>query len=421
MTSSVIHIIGLGVSASADLSREACDALAQADLVIGSERQLQTVTGYLENAKAKTLLLPSLGELAELLQQHPDKQRVVLASGDPLFYGIGAWMGRHFPLDSLRFYPAVSSLQAACHRLGWSLQDVEVVSLHGRPREKLRTRLQANKQLLLLTDAKSHPQALAQECVAAGLGHSRLFVCEALGYPQEQVRSFRAEELAQIEEAFDPLNVVAIETSKQQSVFPSFPGIDDSLFETGKESGRGLITKKEVRLAVLSLLQPGAREVIWDVGAGCGSVAVELAYWQPTAEIYAIEHHAERLNWLESNRQKFGVVGNLKRVMGRAPEVLVELPQPDKVFIGGSGGELASVLDKVWSALPQNGVLVASAVTEDTRQRLLAFTDQKVRQQQAVSDSVQIAVAREERLAGQRLYRPALPVTLVRIVKQDMM
>ena len=180
-----------------------------------------------------------------------------------------------------------------------------------------------------------------------------------------------------------------------------------------------MLTKREVRLAILSLMQANDSDVIWDIGAGCGSVAVELAYWNKRVQVHAVEHHEERLACLEANRERFGVVSQLSVVAGRAPETLANLPDPSKVFIGGSGGELASILALVWQKLPIGGVLVASAVTETTKQHLLHFMAIREGAQDTEFETLQLSVSKGSQLAGQLLYRPNLPVTLFKFSKLE--
>jgi len=208
-----------------------------------------------------------------------------------------------------------------------------------------------------------------------------------------------------------------IETCGTGGVLPEFPGIDDRSYITDREDGRGMLTKRDVRLSILSLLRPGNKDVIWDIGAGCGGVAVELAYWNESTSVFAVEHHDERFKCLEANRDKFGVMSNLTTVQGRAPEALTELPAPDKVFIGGSGGSLPDLLELCWSKLPEQGLLVASAVTEQSKQQLLAFYYQRQAAGDSRSETLQVAVSHGTPLAGQLVYRPSLPVSLFKFSK----
>ncbi|REG82214.1 precorrin-6y C5,15-methyltransferase (decarboxylating) subunit CbiE [Marinomonas pollencensis] len=425
-----IHVIGLGVAQYVTLNLQAQSVLSNLtpqDIVLGSPRQHDTLANYRHQAKIE--VLPKLSQLAakfEQWQHQGASQVVVLASGDPLFYGVGAWLERNFAGEAsshtLSFYPNVSSIQAACHRLGMSLQDVHVVSLHGRPLSNLRRSLQANKRLVLLTDQYSQPAQIAAECVAAGLDQSELIVCEALGYEKEQVRHFSvADLLAKSAPSFDPLNVVVVKTSSsnkvQSSVYPSAPGIPDNAFVTDKGDGKGMITKREVRLVILSYLSLQDGDTVWDIGAGCGGVSVELAYWHPNSKVIAIEHHAKRLACLEANQSRFGVTQNLTLVAGRAPAALADLPLPDKVFIGGSDGELSDLMAQVWCCLPLGGRLMVSAVTEDSKYQLMHFSTLREQAEDAEEQSVQLAVAKQDLLAGQRLYRPNLPVTLSLFIK----
>ncbi|MDQ7017074.1 MAG: precorrin-6y C5,15-methyltransferase (decarboxylating) subunit CbiE [Gammaproteobacteria bacterium] len=404
----VIHVIGLGIEQPPSLSQAAQQVLAGAGKVIGSERQLDSLC----IAPPQRRVLPKLDRLLALLQSEPEG--VILASGDPLHYGIGAFLSRHFERDQLVFYPALSSIQALCHQLHLSQQEVKVVSLHGRPLANLRRHLHAGQRLLILSDAQSQPQHLAQQCQATGFGDSTVWVSEMIGYPEQRLRSFSVAQLLAQEIEFAPLHVSLIVVAGRGDFLPTFPGIEDRHFVTDGSAGQGLLSKREVRLAVLSLLQPARGERAWDIGAGCGGVAVEWAFWNPAGELFAIEHHAERLACLRENRVKFGVVANLKVVVGLAPAVLADLPDPDKVFVGGSGGALAEILNTAWARLARGGFLVASAVTEESKQVLLQFGR---KHPEAELESMQIAVSRRSELAGQTLYRPQLPVTLFKWLK----
>jgi len=413
-----IHVIGLGVTEKAELSDTALQALAGCELVLGSKRQLQVVAGQLGDQRTEQL--PKLAELpgylADLVRQGVTRL-AVLASGDPLYYGIGRWFSHNYPERQLHFYPAVSSIQMVCHQLGLSLQDVDVLSLHGRPLEKIRSKLRANQTLVILTDRKSSPQALAHECQAAGFDESRLHVCELLGYAHQRVTHYEVDELLHVDIEFDPLHVTVIETQGKGGVLPEFPGIPDTAYITDKEDGKGMLTKRDVRLSILSLLQPANHEVIWDVGAGCGGVSIELAYWNDSTQVIAVEHHDERFKCLQANREKFGVMSNLLTVQGRAPAALADLPAADKVFIGGSDGSLTELLAFCWERLPKRGLLVASAVTEQSKQQLLAFYQQREMLSDSHSETFQVAVSHGKPLANQLVYRPSLPVALFKFSK----
>jgi precorrin-6Y C5,15-methyltransferase (decarboxylating) len=228
---------------------------------------------------------------------------------------------------------------------------------------------------------------------------------------------------------FDPLHVTIIEINRDfvsvgdssskpnKHYLPSFPGIPDEHFITDNEAGKGLITKREVRLAILSLLQPAPDDIGWDIGAGCGGVTVEWALWNPLGSVHAIEHHPKRLDCLQQNRDRFGVVDNLHIVAGRAPQALSELPAANIIFIGGSDGELPNMLQTLWQSLPLDGVIVASAVMETSRMQLLQFSQSPEFTESGRLETLQIAVSKGGELAGQLLYRPNLPVTLFKFTK----
>lgn len=423
-----IHVMGLGVRQQLTLADYGTNVLLQSDIIIGSQRQLDVIGPLLqgEQHSPDLTVLPKLTVLKALMETHSDKTITVLASGDPLFYGIGRWLSKNYPLENLTFYPNVSSVQVACHKQGLSLQDVTVLSLHGRPLEKIRTQLKANRTLVILTDKNSQPQSLAQECVAAGFSQSILTVYENLGHEKETVRQFNASNLmGLVKKEFDPLHVTIINVKGKGGVLPEFPGIPDADYVTGAEPGKGMISKREVRLSILSYLQVSRDDIIWDIGAGCGGVAVELAYWNECATIYAIEYHAQRLEYLRANQLRFGVVSNLKIVEGRAPTVLADIPLPNKVFIGGSDGELSELLKHVWERLPEGGLLVASAVMEKTKQQLRAFSETMMNEisvdiasAAVLVESVEIGVKRSCIKAGKLGYVTKLPVEIFKMEKR---
>lgn len=404
-----IDVIGTGVEAGA-LSWAAQLALERADLLIGAAAHLDALAAT--TAEKRTYPSPMSG-LWAMLRANAGRRIAVLASGDPLFFGIGMTLLRHLPPNHLVFHPNVSSLQAAFARLGRSWQDAQWLSLHGRPLASLRAALQGNRLYGLLTDRDSPPAAIARILTEVGFGQSQIWVAEDLGAERERFRSFQADQLATASSEFSPLNVVIVETRGPGGLLPEFPGIPDERFSTGAEPGKGLLSKREVRLGILSLLAPRAGEIGWDVGAGCGGVSVEWARWNARGQVYAVEIHPDRLEHLAINRERFGAVANLQIVAGHAPEALADLPDPHAAFIGGSSGSLQAMLEAVWARVLPGGRLVASAVTEDSRADLHTFAGDRA------AEWTELSVARAERLAGQRVMRPYLPVLLMKLEKAD--
>lgn len=410
-----ISVIGLGVNENAQLGLPALAVLKEADLVIGSSRQLLTIKDLL--ITQKTAQLPKLNALKSLIGT--GQKVVLLGSGDPLYYGIGSWINKQFSETQITFFPAISSITQACHCLGFAQQDVKVISLHGRPIEKLKVALKAQQTLLLLTDKHSQPQHLAAICKETGFSDAKIIVCERLGYSDQKISDFTVEQLLTTALPFDALHVSFIRCHRNKGYLPEFPGIKDQYFETAELGSKGMISKREVRVAILSLLQLNKDDLLWDIGAGCGAVSVELAYWQPLANVYAIEHHQGRFDCLLQNRQKFGVVNNLQARFGRAPELLSSLPKANKIFIGGSDGELPELLISLWENLPEGGQIVASAVMESTKAQLLDFYKQRTENEDCEIETLQIAINKGATLAGQLIYRPALPVNLFSFIKRE--
>ena len=413
----VIDVIGLGIGSEngPSLGQAALKALASADWVVGAPHQLEKISD--KQVSGEKVSYPSpFSHLGSWLKEHQHEHIVLLASGDPLYYGLGDYLARTIGQQHLTFHANISSVQAAFHQLGLPWQEAETISLHGRPLQSIRTRLQSNKLYAVLTDQNSHPAAIAQELIDCQFEQSMLWVCEDLGGKEQQIRQFRVNDPELSTLTFHPLHVTVIQCQGSGGLLPTFPGIADEQFETGKEPGKGLITKKEVRLAILSQLNPQAGDVAWDIGAGCGSVAIEWARWNPSGQIYAIESNGERLNYCRINQAKFGVLNNLTVMAGKAPGACQILPEPDAVFIGGSGGELDNILKLSLSRLRSGGRLVASAVAENTKSTLIQFAT-KLPDSMSVEWS-QISLSKGGEIAGQLVMRPQLPVTLLTITKK---
>jgi precorrin-6Y C5,15-methyltransferase (decarboxylating) len=404
MDQPTLHVIGMDTDGRRPLSEAARAAIDGAVLIIGEPRHLAALPSH----RAETRPYPRpFSDLDRLLRRQAGQTVVLLASGDPLLFGVGGYLTRTLSLERVTFHPAVSSLQTAFARAGLPWQEAELVSLHGRPLRQLRGRLRRNRLYGLLTDADSHPAAVADELVAHGLGASTVWIAEALGLPDERLRTFTAEQLVRQRPEVDPLNVVLLRTrTAGEARLPEFPGIPDEHFATDRPGG-GLITKREVRLTALSLLQPAAGETGWDVGAGCGALAVEWARWNRLGQVHALERDPARLALLAENNARFGTEANLTAITGRAPGDLDALPDPATVFVGGGGADLPAILQACWDRLSPGGRLVAVAVTEASRAALHRFAGD-------TGEWTQLAVARGERLAGELVLRPRLPVVLLR-------
>jgi len=361
MSGPSIVVIGIGHDGPAGLSPPALDRIASARLLAGGRRHL----AFFEGREGETLVIDAdIDRLVRRLRGlDPGEEAVVLASGDPLFYGIGRALLEAFPRESLAFSPHLSSVQLAFARIKETWDDASVVSLHGRPLASLLPALEARvDKIALLTDGTNHPGAVAELLVGLGLGGAyRLWVCEELGGPGERVTSWTPGETR--ERTFSPLNVVILLRVKEVPASPGLPliGLPE---ETFRHAGgrRGMITKREVRLISLAYLGLGPRDVMWDVGAGSGSLALEAARLSTRLSAFAIERDRAAHSDILENARTLGVPG-LRAVLGEAPEALAGLPDPDAVFIGGSGGRFREIVLESLARLRPGGRIVLNCVT----------------------------------------------------------
>ncbi|MGN6538145.1 MAG: precorrin-6y C5,15-methyltransferase (decarboxylating) subunit CbiE [Mesorhizobium sp.] len=391
-----LAIVGIGEDGIAGLGENARQAIASAEVIFGGARHLALATGLIAG-EARPWPIPFDSTMRDVLALSSRKV-CVLASGDPFFYGVGVTLARLVPPNEMRTIPAPSSFSLAASRLGWALQDIEAISLHGRPIDLIRPLLHAKVRILALTSDGKAPAEIAAVLATLGFGASRLTVLEALGGPDERIRTADAD-------AFDlenikPLNVLAIEveSSPQAHIIPLTTGRTDDLFEHD-----GQITKREVRAVTLSALAPRQDELLWDIGAGSGSIAIEWLLAHPSLKAIAIEADPERAARIRRNASAFGVP-HLKMVEGTAPEALAGLPAPSAVFIGGGGSD-EGVLEAAIAALPARGRLVANAVTLEMEALLIAT------QARLGGDLTRIAVSRAGAVGSMQAWRPALPVT----------
>jgi precorrin-6Y C5,15-methyltransferase (decarboxylating) len=391
-----LSIVGIGEDGADGLSPAARGLVAAADIVFGGRRHLSLAAPLIRGA---TRPWPSPFEAAvDEVLGHRGRQVCVLASGDPFHYGVGAVLARRIDAREMTVVPAPSAFSLVAARLGWSLPDTVLLSVHGRTLDLVRPHLQPGARILALTSDGDGPAALAKLLAETGFGASRLTILEALGGPRERIRGTTAA-------AFDcdtiaALNTVAIEVEAAAGarVLARTPGLADNLFEHD-----GQITKHEIRAVTLSALAPRRGELLWDIGAGSGSVAIEWMLADPTMRAIAIEQRADRAARIRRNAAAFGVPG-LEIVEGAAPGAFGALAVPDAIFVGGGAGD-GGVLDAAARALRPGGRMVVNAVTLDTEALLLA------RHAALGGELIRIAVSRAAPIGGKTGWRPAMPVT----------
>jgi precorrin-6Y C5,15-methyltransferase (decarboxylating) len=378
------------------LSPVARGLIADAEVVFGGKRHLE-LAGALVRGDVQAWPSPFDRAAARVVEQR-GRRVCVLASGDPFFYGVGALLAQHVDPAEMLVVPAPSSFSLAAGRLGWSLPDTALVSLHGRSLDLIRPHLQPGARVLALTPDGSGPKALAALLTDNGFGASRLTVLEALGGPRETVRTTNASgfDLADVH----ALNIVALEVDAGPGarVLARAAGLPDALFEHD-----GQITKREIRAVTLSSLAPRRGELLWDIGAGAGSVAIEWLLADPSLRAIAIEAKPERAARIRRNAAAFGVPA-LEIVEGQAPQALAGLPPPHAIFVGGGAGH-PDMLDIAVDALRPGGRLVVNAVTLDTEALMLA------RHARLGGELVRIALSRADQVGGKTGWRPAMPVT----------
>jgi precorrin-6Y C5,15-methyltransferase (decarboxylating) len=397
-----LSIVGIGEDGVDGLSAAARALISGAEIVFGGRRHLALAASLIRGA-ARAWPSPFDGA-ADEVSRHRGRPICVLASGDPFHYGVGAMLARHVDPREMIVLPAPSAFSLAAARLGWSLPDTVLLSLHGRSLDLIRPHLQPGARILTLTADADGPAALAQVLVQSGFGGSRLTLLEALGGPHERVRSTTAAAFAV--GTVNALNTVAIEVAAAANarIVPRAAGLPDTLFEHD-----GQITKREVRAIVLSALAPRRGELLWDIGSGSGSVAVEWMLSDPTMRAVAIERRADRAARIVRNAAACGVPG-LEVIATDAPAALGGLPPPHAIFIGGGGSE-PGVLDAAARALRPGGRLVVNAVTLETESLLLG------RHAVLGGELLRLAISRAEPLGDKIGWRAAMPVTQWRWIK----
>ncbi|WP_069171515.1 bifunctional cobalt-precorrin-7 (C(5))-methyltransferase/cobalt-precorrin-6B (C(15))-methyltransferase [Streptomyces griseus] len=390
-------VVGIGADGWAGLPDAARSAVLEADVVVGGERHL----GLLPSGCAGRRVpwpSPLRPALRGLLDAHTGRRIVVLASGDPMFYGIGRALTEELGAGALRVLPHPSSVSYACARLGWPVEDTETVTLVGRPTARLAAALHDGRRLLVLSADGATPAAVAALLRDHGFGPSRMRVLEQLGGPDEDCLDGTADTWDR--PPGDPLNVIALECRSTPDTvrLGAVPGLPDEAYESD-----GQLTKRHVRAATLGVLAPAPGELLWDVGGGSGSIAVEWLRTHPSCRALTVERDPVRAGRIARNADRLGVPA-LRVVTGRAPDALAGLPVPDAVFIGG-GLTAPGLLDACWDALPPGGRLVANTVTLESEALLTEWY------RRLGGELVRLAVAHAVPVGGFTGWRQAMPVT----------
>ncbi len=363
-----VHVVGIGLNGAVGLTDTVRQVVEQATLLVGSDRHL----GYFPNHPSSRLVLGNFTQAireirTQLATGDPNGCIVVLVSGDPLFFGLGRLLLEELPREQLTFHPHVSSVQLAFNRIKVPWQDARVISAHGRSLDELTQALQQSvDKIAVLTDKTNTPSAIAHLVQALDVSSRYEFwVCENLGGSEEQVQCFSVDAL--LKETFAPLNVVVLLRQSNPADQPldvdSLPmlGLPDKTFASFSDRPN-LMTKREVRLLILGELALQPKQIVWDIGAGTGSVSIEIARLSETSLVYAIEKTAIGYSLIEQNCQRLQVK-NVVSLHGSAPDILQELPAPDRIFIGGSGGNLSAILDTCNTRLATSGVVVLAFAT----------------------------------------------------------
>ncbi len=405
-----IHVVGIGLDGAVGLSAAMQTLIAQAQLLVGSDRHI----AYFPNHPAQRLALGDISTAIAQLQAFAQTKQagaaIVLTSGDPLFFGLGRLLLEQLPAEQLTFHPHLSSIQLAFNRLKLPWQDAAIQSIHGRDMEPLvKKLLGCHPKIAVLTDPVNSPAAIASLILSLSLPiHYQIAVCENLGGQQEKVTTGLTPEALQ-DRSFASLSVVVLTPVSESVSTENLPllGIADRHFATFSDRP-GLMTKREVRSLILSELALQPNQTVWDIGAGTGSVSIEIARLCPSSQVYAIERTAAGAGLIQQNRERFATA-NVHAIAGKAPQALAELPKPDRVFIGGSGGQLATTLNHCAQEMNPGGRIVLAIATLET----LAVAQQWFAKADWETSLLQVQLSKGGAIANLTRWVPMNPVTLL--------
>nr|WP_309503167.1 precorrin-6y C5,15-methyltransferase (decarboxylating) subunit CbiE [uncultured Roseovarius sp.] len=400
MTEPWLHIVGIGEEGLAGLLPATRAIVEAAEVIVGGDRHHDLSSAI----AAERVAWPSpFDALIDMLRGFKGRRVVVLATGDPLWFSVGARIGRAIDPAEIVYHPQLSAFQLAAARMGWSLADVETLTVHGRPVEQMIAFIQPGARLLILTTGAQTPAQIAGFLTQRGFGGSKMTVLAAMGGEREARFDGIAQDWNHTVPAFNTLAVDCV-AAPDAALLPRVPGLADDMFRHD-----GTMTKQEVRAATLAKLMPMRGALLWDIGCGCGSVAVEWMRAARYARAIGIEPRADRRAMAAANALALGTP-RLELIEGQVPEALTGLAAPDAVFIGG--GLSIETFDAAWEALRPLGRLVCNAVTLESEAVLIALHKAHGGQ------LVKLQVNRAEPVGNLTGWRPLMPVTQWSVIKR---
>ncbi|MEO1740388.1 MAG: precorrin-6y C5,15-methyltransferase (decarboxylating) subunit CbiE [Cyanobacteria bacterium J06629_9] len=409
-----IHVVGLGLEGPKSLPPEGRAAIERAQILIGAERHLSHFPTHTAERWPLGNLNTLLARLQPFVTQTDGPQIVILTSGDPLFFGLGRLLLAALPAEQLVFYPNVSAVQLAFSRLQIPWQTARVVSVHGRSGDALSAALrQGESTIAVIGDPQVGPGAIAQIVRSAPYRY-RVWCCENLGGPNEVIRAFAPSQL--------PATVASLHLWVLQRQAPAAPnpsslpllGIPDEEFNRFADRP-GLMTKRAVRILALAELSLQPQQIVWDIGAGTGSVSIEAARLCPASQIYAVEKTAAGIQLIHQNSQRFKVA-NVIPIQGDAMTAIAPLPPPHRIFIGGNGGNLNALLATLTQRLDRDGRIVIAAATLDSQASLMNWLAEN---QSWQSNHLQVNVSQSTQVGPYQRLAPLNPVLLTTLWRPD--
>ncbi len=414
----MIKVVGIGLNGRESLTTKIQTIVDQANVLMGSNRHLSYFPDHPGN---KVIISNFFEDIKTLEQIKTDYESIViLVSGDPLFFGLGRLLLEQFDVEELEFYPHVSSIQLGFSRVKIPWHDAKIISGHGRHLDELIASLQQGiEKIAILTDSKNNPQAIANLFLSLKIPiNYDIWVCENLGSTEEKVNCFTPQILANLTQyQFSTLNIVILLrknsinlSQKELENLPIF-GIEDHYF-LSFEDRPGLMTKKEVRIIILGELSLQSQHIIWDIGAGTGSLSLEIARLCPNSRIYAVEKTAMGINLINKNCQRFKV-NNVTSIQTKAPKKLSILPTPNRIFIGGSGGNLINILDICQEKLAKDGIIIIALATLENLGISLNWIEKNSWKYQLLN----INISRSLSVSHLTRLSPLNPIFLIKIFK----